>query len=298
MMQPLTESRNLRTQQIDRLSTVEILEVINDEDASVATVIREVLPAIAQAVDVITAQIRLGGRLIYAGAGTSGRLGVLDAVECQPTFSTPPEMVQALLAGGEPAMTQAVEGAEDRYEAGKTDLLALNATAADVVIGIAASGTTPYVIGVLDTANALGAKTVAISCNAPAPILDRASIKIVALVGPEVITGSTRMKAGTAQKMILNMLTTTSMIKLGKVYGNLMVDVRVTNQKLANRARGMVAEVVGTGQEEAARLLQMSHNEVKTAIVVGLLNISVEEARQRLTENRGMLRNVIELPLE
>lgn len=297
-MQPLTESRNLRTQQIDRLSTLEILEVINDEDASIAGVIRRLLPEIAQAVDVITAQFRLGGRLIYAGAGTSGRLGVLDAVECQPTFSTPPEMVQALLAGGDPALTQAVEGAEDRYEGGKTDFWTLNPTPDDVVVGIAASGTTPYVLGVLDAANQIGTKTIAIACNTPAPILDRASIKIAALVGPEVITGSTRMKAGTAQKMILNMLSTASMIKLGKVYGNLMVDVRVTNQKLANRARGIVAEVVGLGQDEAARLLQLSNNEVKTAIVVGLLNISVEEARQRLSENRGMLRNVIELPLE
>lgn len=297
-MQPLTESRNLRTQQIDRLSTLEILEVINDEDASIAGVIRGLLPEIAQAVDVITAQFRLGGRLIYAGAGTSGRLGVLDAVECQPTFSTPPDMVQALLAGGDPALTEAVEGAEDRYEEGKTDLLALHPTPQDVVVGIAASGTTPYVLGVLDAAKEIGMKTIAIACNAPAPILDRASIKIAVLVGPEVITGSTRMKAGTAQKMILNMLSTASMIKLGKVYGNLMVDVRVTNQKLANRARGIVAEVVGLGQEEAARLLQLTNNEVKTAIVVGLLNIPVEEARQRLLDNRGMLRNVIELPLE
>ncbi len=297
-MQPLTESRNLRTHQIDRLSTLEILEVINDEDASVAGVIRGLLPEIAQAVDVITSQFRLGGRLIYAGAGTSGRLGVLDAVECQPTFSSPPEMVQALLAGGDPALTQAIEGAEDRDDIGRTDFLALNPTAHDVVVGIAASGTTPYVLGVLDAANEIGAKTIAIACNAPAPILERASIKIAVLVGPEVITGSTRMKAGTAQKMILNMLSTASMIKLGKVYGNLMVDVRVTNQKLANRARGIVAEVVGLGQEEAARLLQLTNNEVKTAIVVGLLNIPVEEARQRLTDNRGMLRNVIELPLE
>ena len=297
-MQPLTESRNLRTHQIDRLSTLEILEVINDEDASVAGVIRGLLPEIAQAVDIITSQFRLGGRLVYAGAGTSGRLGVLDAVECQPTFSSPPEMVQALLAGGDLALTQAVEGAEDRYDTGRADFLALNPTAHDVVVGIAASGTTPYVLGVLDVANEIGAKTIAIACNAPAPILERASIKIAVLVGPEVITGSTRMKAGTAQKMILNMLSTASMIKLGKVYGNLMVDVRVTNQKLANRARGIVAEVVGLGQEEAARLLQMTNNEVKTAIVVGLLNIPVKEARQRLSDNRGMLRNVIELPLE
>ena len=297
-MQPLTESRNLRTHQIDRLSTLEILEVINDEDASVAGVIRGLLPEIAQAVDIITSQFRLGGRLVYAGAGTSGRLGVLDAVECQPTFSSPPEMVQALLAGGDPALTQAVEGAEDRYDTGRADFLALNPTAHDVVVGIAASGTTPYVLGVLDVANEIGAKTIAIACNAPAPILERASIKIAVLVGPEVITGSTRMKAGTAQKMILNMLSTASMIKLGNVYGNLMVDVRVTNQKLANRARGIVAEVVGLGQEEAARLLQMTNNEVKTAIVVGLLNIPVKEARQRLSDNRGMLRNVIELPLE
>lgn len=294
-MRSLTESPNLKSQQIDQLSTSEILQLINDEDATVAGVVRGLLPVIAEAVDVITAQFRRGGRLIYAGAGTSGRLGVLDAVECQPTFSTAPEMIQALLAGGDIAMMQAVEGAEDRYEVGQSDLLALHPTPNDVVVGIAASGTTPYVLGVLDAAREIGMKTIAITCNAPAPMLERADIKIAALVGPEVITGSTRMKAGTAQKLILNMLSTASMIQLGKVYGNLMVDVRVTNQKLANRARGIVAEVVGISQDEAAHLLQLTQNEVKTAIVMGLLNLPVEAARQKLQEHQGMLREVIEL---
>lgn len=294
-MRSLTESPNLKSQQIDQLSTLEIVQLINDEDATVAGVVRGLLPIIAEAVDIITAQFRQGGRLIYAGAGTSGRLGVLDAVECQPTFSTSPEMIQALLAGGEIAMTQAVEGAEDRYEVGQSDLLALSPTSNDVVVGIAASGTTPYVLGVLDAAREIGMKTIALTCNAPAPMLERADIKIAALVGPEVITGSTRMKAGTAQKLILNMLSTASMIQLGKVYGNLMVDVRVTNQKLANRARGIVAEVVGISQDEAAHLLQLTQNEVKTAIVMGLLNLPVEAARQKLQEHQGMLRDVIEL---
>lgn len=231
--------------------------------------------------------------MIYVGAGTSGRLGMLDAVECVPTFSTEPDMVQALIAGGMAALTQAVEGAEDDPDAGRRDLLALNVTERDIVVGIAASGRTPYVLGALAAANERGAVTVGIACNAPSPVLEAAQINIAAPVGPEVIAGSTRLKAGTAQKMILNMLSTATMISLGKVYGNRMVDVKVTNQKLADRARRIVSEVVGVDEEQAARLLALADNQVKTAIVVGVLDIAPDEARARLVSAHGRLSALI-----
>jgi N-acetylmuramic acid 6-phosphate etherase len=290
----LTEQRNPRSANIDRLSALEIVQLINAEDANVASAVREALPAIAEAVEVIAARLRIGGRLIYVGAGTSGRLAVQDSVECVPTFSTDPTLVQGLIAGGMKALTQAVEGAEDDRDAGRRDVLALDLTVNDAVVGIAASGRTPYVVAALETANERGAATIGISCNAPAPVLDAAQIKIAALVGPEVVTGSTRLKAGTAQKMILNMISTASMILLGKVYGNLMVDVKVTNRKLADRARRIVSEVTGVDTDEAARLLAETNNEVKTAIVVGLLDITPDEARSRLNEAQGRLREVIE----
>ncbi len=279
--------------QIDRLSALEIVQVMNAEDATVAAAVRAALPAVAEAVEVIAARLQNGGRLIYVGAGTSGRLGVLDAAECVPTFSVPPTLVQALIAGGPAALVQAIEGAEDDREAGRADLLALDVTAKDAVVGIAASGRTPYVIAALEAAAEHGAATIGISCNAPAPVLDAAQIKIAALVGPEVITGSTRLKAGTAQKLILNMLSTASMILLGKVYGNLMVDVKVTNKKLADRARRIVMEVTGVDADEAARLLTLTNNEVKTAIVAGLLDVTPDEARARLAAAQGRLRDVI-----
>lgn len=279
--------------QIDRLSALEIVQVMNAEDATVAAAVRAALPAVAEAVEMIAARLQNGGRLIYVGAGTSGRLGVLDAAECVPTFSVPPTLVQALIAGGPAALVQAIEGAEDDREAGRADLLALDVTAKDAVVGIAASGRTPYVIAALEAAAERGATTIGISCNAPAPVLDAAQIKIAALVGPEVITGSTRLKAGTAQKLILNMLSTASMILLGKVYGNLMVDVKVTNKKLADRARRIVMEVTGVDADEAARLLTLTNNEVKTAIVAGLLDVTPDEARARLAAAQGRLRDVI-----
>jgi N-acetylmuramic acid 6-phosphate etherase len=290
----LTEQQNPHTAHVDHLSALEIVQLMNMEDATVAAAVREALPAIAEAVEVITARLRSGGRLIYVGAGTSGRLAVLDAVECVPTFSTDPTLVQGLIAGGTKALTQAVEGAEDDREAGRRDLLALNLTVNDVVVGIAASGRTPYVVAALEAANERGVTTVGLSCNTPAPVLDTAQIKIAALVGPEVITGSTRLKAGTAQKMILNMLSTASMIRLGKVYGNLMVDVKVTNRKLADRARRIVSEVTGVDTDEAARLLARTNNEVKTAIIIAVLDISPDEARERLQQAQGRLRDVIE----
>lgn len=289
----LTEKPNPRTATIDQLSTLEMLEVINDEDATVAGAVRRALPDIARAVDVIAAHLRQGGRLLYVGAGTSGRLGVLDAVECVPTFGTDPDVVQGIVAGGLDAITHSIEGAEDDEDAGYHDMLARGVGARDVVVGIAASGTTPYVIGALNAGNALGAATVAVVCNQPAPMLDIAHISIAVVVGPEVIAGSTRLKSGTAQKMVLNMLSTGSMIRLGKVYGNLMIDVKVTNQKLAQRARRIVTQVTGISEDEAARLLVQTHNEAKPAIVMALLGVSAAEARARLDAANGMLRDVI-----
>ncbi|MBP8972485.1 MAG: N-acetylmuramic acid 6-phosphate etherase [Anaerolineae bacterium] len=289
----LTEKRSERTVNIDRLDTLAILEVMNDEDATVPGAVRRVLPAIAQAVDTIVEHLQRGGRLLYVGAGTSGRLGVLDAVECVPTFNTDPDMVQGIIAGGPLALTHAVEGAEDDRAAGYAEMVARNVSERDVVVGIAASGQTPYVLGALEAANTAGAATVAITCNEPAPMLDLATILIVALVGPEVIAGSTRLKAGTAQKLILNMLSTASMIRLGKVYQNLMVDMRVTNQKLMQRARRIVAEISGVSSEEADRLLAQAGGEIKTAIVMALLGIGPEVARARIAAAGGVLREAI-----
>ncbi len=289
----LTEQVNPRTTGLDQFSTLEIVEAMNAEDATVAGAVRRALPAIARAVDEIVERMRRGGRLIYIGAGTSGRLGVLDAVECLPTFGTEPGQVIGLIAGGEPALTQAVEGAEDRYDGGQHDLEAVNLLPRDTVVGIAASGHTPYVLGALDYANALGALTIAVACNEPAPMLERARIAIPILVGPEILAGSTRLKAGTAQKMVLNMLSTATMVRLGKVYGNLMVDVKVTNQKLSERARRIVSRVAGVDEAEAARLLALTGNEVKTAIVMARLGVSAEEARSLLQAADGMLRRVI-----
>jgi N-acetylmuramic acid 6-phosphate etherase len=290
----LTESTNPRSAQIDTLPTLDILKIINAEDATVAMTIASTLPAIAQAVDAIVAGFRQGGRLLYIGAGTSGRLGVLDAVECVPTFSALPEMVQGIVAGGQPALTRSIEGAEDDPDGGRRDILALSPGAHDVVVGIAASGRTPYVLGAMAAAKAAGATTVGVACNVPAPLLDAVDIPIGVPVGPEIVAGSTRMKSGTAQKMVLNMLSTASMIKLGKVYRNLMVDVMVTNEKLAIRARNMVAEITGLDADEAAAVLARTNNEVKTAVVVALLDVSPDEARERLDRHNGMLRAVIE----
>lgn len=290
----LTEKPNPRSANIDQLSTLDMLHLINDEDATVAGAVRQALPQIAQAVDAITRGFQTGGRLFYVGAGTSGRLAVLDAVECVPTFSVDPGMVQAIVAGDDAAMTQAVEAAEDDREAGHTRIVELGVGSQDVVVGIAASGRTPFVIGALEAAANRGATTVAVTCNTPAPMLDIAQIGIAAIVGPEIIAGSTRLKAGTAQKMILNMLSTASMIKLGKVYGNLMVDVKVTNQKLAARAEWIVSEVAGVARDQAARLLAQTNQEAKPAIVMALLGVTPDEARRRLAAAHGMLRQVID----
>lgn len=289
----LTEQRNPRSMDIDRRSTLEIVRIMNDEDATVAPTVRQALPAIAQAVDTIAARMARGGRLIYVGAGTSGRLGVLDAAECRPTFSVPDGLVVGLIAGGEGALIEAVEGAEDDAAAGRRDLEALGLTANDAVVGIAASGRTPYVLGALDYAAEVGAATIGVACNQPSAVLDRVQIAIGLPVGPEVITGSTRLKAGTAQKLVLNMLSTATMIRLGKVYGNLMVDVQITNHKLAQRGRGIVAEVLGVEMEEAARLLEASGNRVKLAIVMGALGVSAEEGVRLLEQAQGRLASLL-----
>ncbi len=290
----LTEEPNSRSANIDQLSTLDMLRVINAEDATVADAVARALPAIGDAVDMIAARLRDGGRMFYVGAGTSGRLGVLDAVECVPTFSVSPELVQAVLAGGDAALTQAVEGAEDDDAAGYAALCERDVSACDVVVGIAASGRTPFVIGALKAAIAAGAATIAVTCNRPAPLLDLAQIGIAAIVGPEVIAGSTRLKAGTAQKMILNMLSTGSMVRLGKVYGNLMVDVMVTNQKLAERARGLVMRIAGVDAARAEDLLAQTEQQVKPAIVMALRGVPADEARALLREAQGMLRTVID----
>lgn len=288
-----TEQPNPNSTNIDNLSTTDIITTINREDAKVAQAIEKVIPQIALAVDAITEAIRNGGRLIYVGAGTSGRLGILDAVECVPTFSTPPSLVRGIIAGGEGALVNSVEGAEDHPEYGKRDLIKLDLTENDIVCGIAASGRTPYVIGALNYAKELNSKTIAIACNVPSPILDLADIPIGVAVGPEVITGSTRMKSGTAQKMVLNMLSTGTMVKLGKVYGNLMVDVKVTNQKLADRARRLVMQVAHVDEQTAQTLLDQSNNEVKTAIVMHKRNVTVDMAHDLLNQANGLLGEVI-----
>ncbi len=290
----LTESQNPRTTAIDSLSPLEVVRLINEEDAKIAGVVHAALPQIAQAVEAITARMADGGRLIYVGAGTSGRLGVLDAVECVPTYSTEPGQVVGLIAGGYGALVQSVEGAEDNAEAGRADLLALGLTADDSVVGIAASGRTPYVLGALAFAKEAGALTVGISCNVPAAVLDAAQIAIGVPVGAEVVTGSTRMKAGTAQKLVLNMLSTATMIGLGKVYGNLMVDVRPTNEKLVDRARRIIAQIAGVAYDEAARLLDASGGEVKTAIAMSRRGVGAPAARDLLRAAGGQLRDVID----
>ncbi len=288
-----TEQANPASRQIDQLPTIDMLRIINAEDAKVAAAVAATLPEIARAVDACAAALAGGGRLIYVGAGTSGRLGILDAVECPPTFSTAPELVQGFIAGGAGAIMQAVEGAEDEPERARQDLTQARLTSADVVCGIAASGRTPYVIGALDYARQVGARRIAIACNVASPIAARADISISVDVGPEVITGSTRMKAGSAQKMIFNMLSTGTMIRLGKVYGNLMVDVKVSNQKLLGRASRLVQRLTGVDESAALHLLAQANNEVKTAVVMERLGVDGAAARTMLDQANGQLRALI-----
>ncbi|UMO86509.1 N-acetylmuramic acid 6-phosphate etherase [Pectobacterium sp. PL64] len=289
----VSETRNPATMALDQLSTLEMMHAFNQEDRKVPEAIAQVLPAIAEAVDLATASLQEGGRLIYLGAGTSGRLGVLDASECPPTFGVPHGLVIGLIAGGPGALLKAVEGAEDDPALGEADLKALNLTAADMVVGLAASGRTPYVIGALRYARDVGCRTAAISCNPHSPIAQEAQVAISPVVGPEALTGSTRLKSGTAQKLVLNMISTGAMVKLGKVYQNLMVDVKATNVKLLDRACRIVVEATGAEREKARQALVQADNEVKPAILMLLANIDVAAARERLKQHNGYLREAL-----
>lgn len=289
-----TESRNPASENVDDLSPLEIVRLINSEDAKVAAAVGEVAESIAQAIEVIAARLDRGGRLVYTGAGTSGRLGVLDAVECPPTFNTKPQQIVGLIAGGYSALVAAVEGAEDRPELATEDLKSIGLSGDDVLVGIATSGRTPYVLGSLDYARSVGAFTIGLSCNRDAELITRADLNIIPVVGPEVVSGSTRMKAGTATKMVLNMLTTGAMICLGKTYGNLMVDMKASNTKLNDRARRIVRDATGVTDGEAKRLLEESTGDVKVAIVSHLTGAMAEEARTMLESANGHLRRALE----
>ena len=288
-----TESCNPASIEIDSLSALEIVRLMNAEDATVAEAVGREAAAIGRAVEIVAARLRAGGRLIYIGAGTSGRLGVLDASECPPTFNSPRGQVLGIIAGGPTALQNSIEGAEDSRQTGADDLRNVNLSSNDVVFGIASSGRTPYVLGGLEFARQVGAATVALACNR-APELDSlADVSIAAIVGPEVITGSTRLKAGTATKMILNMVSTGAMVLLGKTFGNLMVDLRATNDKLVDRSQRIVAALTDLSDSEAASLLERCSGEVKTAIVSHRCQIDAAEARRKLEEVGGHLRQAL-----
>ncbi|MCL5020068.1 MAG: N-acetylmuramic acid 6-phosphate etherase [Bacteroidetes bacterium] len=289
-----TEKRNHASLEIDAASPIEILRIINAEDKKVAFAVERELPYIAQAVDIVASSLSRGGRLFYVGAGTSGRIGVQDAVECPPTFGTDPEMIQGLMAGGRPAMYKAQEGAEDSEENGAHDIVAHGINEKDVVCGIAASRRTPYVIGAVKKANAIGAKTIFVTTNPRSQFNIDVDVAICAEVGPEVIMGSTRMKSGTAQKMVLNMITTAVMILQGKVYENMMVDLQMTNKKLEERSKRIVMTITGVGYEEAEKVLMQAGGHVKTAVVMIKAKVDSAEAKKRLERADGFVRRAIE----
>ncbi len=289
----ITESINPATRDIDTLPTRAIVAAIAAEDARVAPAVAAVGDVIALLADIVVERMRRGGRLIYAGAGTSGRLGALDAAECPPTFGTDPAQVLALIAGGPAALTRAIEGAEDSAEQGARDVAGLSVGAEDVLLGIAASGGTPYVLGALAEARRRGVFTAGLVCTDPSPLADAVDLVIAPIVGHEVIAGSTRLKAGTAQKLVLNALSTTVMIRLGKTFGNLMVDLRPTNVKLRRRAVRIVVAATGLEPDAAQRLLDASGGEVKTAIVVELAGVDADEARRRLVASEGFVRRAL-----
>ncbi len=284
-----TEQRNAATLHIDELPIPDMLRTIHEEDKNIIGAVESALPMIARAVEIIAVRLKKGGRLFYLGAGTSGRLGILDAVECPPTFGTDPTLVQGVIAGGTDAIFHAQEGAEDSLTQAQEDLQVRGFCAADVLCGVAASGRTPYVIGGLGYARSLKAATIAVACTPDSPIAALADIAITAVTGPEVITGSTRLKAGTAQKIILNMLSTGTMIRLGKVYGNLMVDVKVSNDKLKERARRIVMEATGKNLREAEEALTKAAGSAKLAVFMLLANLSAEEARVQLANADGYI---------
>jgi N-acetylmuramic acid 6-phosphate etherase len=290
----LTERRNPRSITIDTASALEIVDLIGAEDAGVPAAVAKARAEIAGAIELIEGAFRSGGRLIYVGAGTSGRLGVLDAAECPPTFGTPPEMVVGLIAGGPPALVRSIEGAEDDTGAAERELNALRVARTDVVVGIAASGTTPYVGAALARAQALGARTVFLSCSEPPTGLRQScDICITVLVGPEIVTGSTRMKAGTATKLVLNTLTTGAMIRIGKTYGNLMVDLRAWNDKLVDRSQRIVMEAAGVDRSAAQSAIEAADGSVKTAIVMARRGVARGEAERLLSEHAGRLRAIV-----
>lgn len=293
-----TEQRNPATTDIDTLSTLEMARVLNEQDATVAPAVARALPDIAESIDVIVDRIRQGGRLVYIGAGTSGRLGVLDASECPPTYNTPPELVVGLIAGGDHALRHPVENIEDRPEEGAAALRDINLTAKDVVVGIASSGRTPFVVGALAYAKELGAATISLANVENAVIAREADIAIAAVTGPEPVTGSTRMKAGTAQKMVLNMLSTGAMIRLGKTYGNLMVDVKTGSEKLKDRAQRIVSMVTGIDPDEAKGLLVKAKWNVKVAIVMKKAGLTPAQAAARLRTSNDSIREALGEALE
>jgi N-acetylmuramic acid 6-phosphate etherase len=288
-----TEQQNPKTMNIDQMSTEDIITVINQEDTLVPNVIARQVPMISEVVDEIVTAFKQDGRLIYIGAGTSGRLGIIDASECPPTFGTDPGLVVGIIAGGKEAMTEAIEGVEDDKQQGQTDLENISLTAKDIVVGIAASGRTPYTIGALEYAKKIGAQTVSVVCSKDSEMEKISDYTISAVVGPEVITGSTRMKAGTAQKLVLNMLSTASMIKMGKVYGNLMVDVQMTNEKLHNRAVNIVKMATGASEEEARAAIKEQNYHTKAAILQIITGLKGTEAKSLLENHDGYLRDAI-----
>jgi N-acetylmuramic acid 6-phosphate etherase len=287
-----TEARNPASERIDEVSTVAMLGVMHAADEEAVAAVGRELSRIAVAVDAIAARLEAGGRLFYLGAGTSGRLGVLDASECPPTYNTPPEMVRGIIAGGDAALRRSIERAEDNPELGARDLEENDFGAGDVLVGIAASGRTPYVLGGMEHARRLGALTIGLTCVPGSPVAEEAEIAIVPATGPEVVTGSTRMKAGTATKLVLNMLSTGALVKLGYVYGNLMVNVQPTNTKLADRAARIIAAITGLGYDAAAELLAKAES-VKTAVVMQKLGVSRADAEARLAAARGRLKDAL-----
>ncbi len=291
----ITEQRNDRTAHIDELSTFDMVRLINDEDKKVAFAVEEELVSIAAAIDLITQKMKEEGRLIYCGCGTSGRLGILDAVECPPTYSTEPELVQGLIAGGYAAVFKAVEGAEDDYQQGEEDLKGIAFTSKDILVGIAASGRTPYVIGAMEYAKSIHAAVISVTCCPGSQMGQLADIDIAPTPGPEVVTGSTRMKSGTAQKMILNMLSTGAMIKLGKVYGNLMVDVKPSNAKLIQRCISIVCSSVNVSEKKARETLEKCDYNPKTAIVMLVCRLDSDAARKLLMQAEGKIARAVQL---
>ncbi len=289
-----TEQRNPRTMDLDRLSTVDVLTRINDEDRTVADVVRGEIAHIAAAVEIAVASLSAGGRILYVGAGTSGRLGVLDASECPPTFGTPPEWVQGIIAGGYGALLQAVEGAEDKADDGAEQMRRARVDPKDLVVGIAASRRTPFVVGALAEARALGARTALVTCTPRAEVTQPVDVAICAVVGPEAVMGSTRMKAGTAQKLVLNMLTTATMVRLGKLYENMMVDLKATSKKLVERGRRTLMTVTGLDYDAACIRLDEAEGSVKVAVVMTLANVPADQARARIERANGFVRGAIQ----